>query len=142
MDKDLGTKFIFGFQTVIPPIRHTSFSNNKENKNPKLHQLLSYLCCVELFKFKFILFVFQNPKMEPTSCRDNESVSKNSPGRPTDEAAAEMDRSKLHAVLKLASEASRSNKAVPLSPTLTKMSLENCAPEKKTTTGHLQAHRC
>ena len=40
----------------------------------------------------------------------------NSPGSPTDEAAAEMDRSKLHAVLKLASEASRSNKAVPLNP--------------------------
>jgi hypothetical protein len=40
----------------------------------------------------------------------------NSPGSPTDEAAAEIDKSKLHAVLKLASEASRSKKAAPLSP--------------------------
>jgi hypothetical protein len=40
----------------------------------------------------------------------------NSPGRPTDEAAAEIDKSKLHAVLKLASEASRSKKAVPFNP--------------------------
>lgn len=43
-------------------------------------------------------------------------VHRLSPGHPRDEAAAETDRSKLQAVLRLASEASRSSKAVPLNP--------------------------
>jgi hypothetical protein len=38
------------------------------------------------------------------------------PGKPMEEAATDMERSKLQAVLRLASEASRSNKPVPLNP--------------------------
>lgn len=53
------------------------------------------------------------------------------PGNPTEEAAAEIERSKLHAVLKLASEASRSNKAVPLNPICAIKGVPDAAPKYK-----------
>ena len=65
-------------------------------------------------------FIFHMAPIKTASKLTLKLMLGNLPGSPADEAAAEMDRSKLHAVLKLASEASRSSNAVPLNPKMLK----------------------